>query len=149
MLFKSSLIANEDTDIIVDGDPRSGNSYAVDLINWCFKDLKIAQSTHSIDNVRLGNLMGKPTIVLIREPVNAKCSLYIGTGQPISKLVENFINFHKELSHYESIKFFCFKSNSLIHNEIKFPKLIAECCKYVRGGNALRRKKKERDEFIG
>lgn len=66
-------IANENTDIILEGYPRSGNSYLYLLIKQLNPNIKISSHTHMIVHIKHGISLNKKIIVLIRSPL-AACS---------------------------------------------------------------------------
>ncbi len=58
------------TRICIEGYPRSANSFAVRMFRLA-NDLPIAHHTHATANVRAAILYGIPTILLIRNPIDA------------------------------------------------------------------------------
>jgi len=68
-----------DTDIVLEGYPRSANSFVSSIFNK-YTSLNLSDHTHYIANVMLGLKMEKKIIVLIRDPKDAiisNVSLYI------------------------------------------------------------------------
>jgi hypothetical protein len=79
-IFKNKeLVVNQNTDIVVEGFPRSGNSYLKKLIEFLVikKNIKIASHTHSIAQVNKSIDLGINTIIMIRNPIDACISNYI------------------------------------------------------------------------
>lgn len=73
--YKPHLIATEDKDLVVEGYPRSANTFVVEFIRIVAGDhgeqVKFAHHTHDAKNVELGIKSGLPCLVLIREPLAA------------------------------------------------------------------------------
>ena len=91
-LFRSRkvrrLYVSSTTDVLIDGFPRSANTYSV----VCFAKAQslpcvISHHTHAVANILRGVKLGIPTILLVREPLDAASSfaLYSGTC-PIESL---------------------------------------------------------------
>lgn len=71
----SRKIVSSDTDIIIEGYPRSANSFSVKAFMFANgDDYKIATHQHAAPQVVLGVKLGIPTIVLIRDPKDAVLS---------------------------------------------------------------------------
>jgi len=67
-----------DTDICIEGYPRSANSFSIRAFTSVqTRDLKIAHHTHLAGQVLGAIKMGIPTIVLIRKPLDAALSLVL------------------------------------------------------------------------
>lgn len=64
-------ITHNDTDIVVEGYPRTGNSYLYLLIKQINPKIKISSHTHTIANVKLGISLKKKVIILIRPPLES------------------------------------------------------------------------------
>jgi hypothetical protein len=58
----------DETDLIVEGFPRTANSYAVALVNQLLPDLSIAHHSHSIASIKEGIRLNKAVVILVREP---------------------------------------------------------------------------------
>lgn len=76
-----SWIINSDTDITIDGFPRSGNSYFQDYFFKCNPELNIAHHCHHPAQLIQSLKLHKPSVVLIRDPKGACCSLVALTIQ--------------------------------------------------------------------
>lgn len=69
-------IVDETTDIVIEGFPRSSNSFAVQAFKKSQNNIyKIATHTHSHTQIIEAVRLGKPTIVLIRKPSDCIVSL--------------------------------------------------------------------------
>lgn len=65
-----------DTEIVIEGFPRSGNSFAVAAFRESqTRSVKIATHLHNAAQIIRATTLGTPTLVLIREPVAAVISL--------------------------------------------------------------------------
>lgn len=69
---------SHETDIVIEGFPRSGNTFAVAaFIIAQNREVKIARHTHKVMQVVRAVQLNKPTLVLIRQPADAVVSLAI------------------------------------------------------------------------
>jgi hypothetical protein len=69
-------IVDDSTDIVIEGFPRSSNSFAVQAFRRSQqKDVKIATHTHSHAQIIEAVRLDKPTLVLIRKPADCIISL--------------------------------------------------------------------------
>jgi len=71
------VVNKVDTDICIDGYPRSANSFSVRMFRQANPDSKIAHHTHSIGNLKKAILHGIPSVALIRNPEQAIVSSVI------------------------------------------------------------------------
>lgn len=80
-LFRQDALkrfVSRDTDIVIEGFPRSGNTFAVAAFTISQdRQLKIARHTHKVMQVVRAVEMNVPTLVLIRKPEDAIISLTI------------------------------------------------------------------------
>jgi hypothetical protein len=75
---KSSLLVSKDTEIVIEGFPRSGNTYAVAAFRHAQKKkVKTAHHLHVEAQILEGVRLGLPVVVLIRKPLDAIQSLKI------------------------------------------------------------------------
>lgn len=65
------------TDIVIEGFPRSANTYAVAAFQHANPDAQIASHLHSARAVLAGVRQELPVLVLIRDPVEAAASLMV------------------------------------------------------------------------
>jgi hypothetical protein len=69
------LLVTEDTDLCIDGFPRSANSFAVGAFEHAHESgLSIAHHTHVPAQLLRATDLGIPTVALIRDPVDAVVS---------------------------------------------------------------------------
>jgi hypothetical protein len=72
------LLISADTQVVIEGYPRSGNTFAVAAVQFAQeRPLRIARHTHSPAQVIEAVHRGLPTLVLVREPRDAGVSLVI------------------------------------------------------------------------
>ena len=77
-LWKRDRLVARDTDIVIEGFPRSANSFAVEAFLSCqTRPVKVAHHFHAAAQVILGARWGIPSIVLIRNPADAVLSSMI------------------------------------------------------------------------
>jgi len=99
----------EHTDLVVEGFPRSGNTFTVfALENAASYRLRIASHVHHPSQVKLAVSRGVPTMLVVREPV-ATLSSYLAFGQhgrPASVLKE-YSGYLRELVPYVDLVLIC------------------------------------------
>ena len=71
------ISTNKDTQICIEGFPRSGNTYSVSAFKLANKGIKISHHLHVPAQVLLAVQYQIPTIVVIRNPLDAVTSLLI------------------------------------------------------------------------
>lgn len=100
LLLPKGFYVNPRTDLVIEGFPRSGNSYLEAYLRLTQRDrLSIAHHTHAAAHVMRSVRLKKPTIVLYREPLNACSSLIIhqpGISTARQSLIE-YINFYRKI----------------------------------------------------
>ncbi len=95
---RQALIVNHDTDIVIEGYPRSGNTFAVAAFELAQgKALNIARHRHEAGQVILAAEMEKPILLIIREPLSAVVSLCIREQIDIGYAFKYYIDFYKKL----------------------------------------------------
>lgn len=63
-----NLLVNEDTDIVIEGYPRSANTFAVAAFEITQgKPVKIARHTHAVAQLKRATRLKKPTLVIINQ----------------------------------------------------------------------------------
>ncbi len=90
---------NKDTDITIEGYPRSANTYA-----YCAflvgqeKEVKVAHHLHVIAQIEKSIKFGIPTLVLVRNPLEAILSNLVAyKGSNINILINYYIQYHREI----------------------------------------------------
>lgn len=91
-------LCGPDTALVVEGYPRSSNSYAVDMIAESaigfLHRSKIAHHTHEVINLQIAEAYGIPKIILIREPEDAILSFHIYSQVPLQRCAEKYAAFY-------------------------------------------------------
>jgi hypothetical protein len=78
LLHRSGEVATAETEICIEGFPRSGNTFAVIAFQQGqTRTVSIAHHVHAPGSVIAAARMGKPTLVLLREPEEAVVSMVI------------------------------------------------------------------------
>jgi hypothetical protein len=93
----SRRICDERTNIVIEGYPRSANSFTFTMLMHLLRDgpaMRIAHHTHSIENLRLGNRFGKPVVVLLRPPQDAILSYAIYSGCSVEFAAQRYEQFY-------------------------------------------------------
>lgn len=100
MLLRSSkrvTLARRDTAIVIEGFPRSGNTYSVAaFVVANGPEPHVARHLHGPAHVLRAVRMGLPTVVLVRRPADAVCSYLVRrpTLTPADALVE-YLDFYR------------------------------------------------------
>lgn len=86
VLFRASVLARpsqwritvgRSTDVVVDGFPRSGNNFAFEAFRMANPAARMASRTHAPAQIRRGVERGIPTLLLVRDPLEAVLSLLV------------------------------------------------------------------------
>lgn len=78
LFLRSGEVVTRETEICIEGFPRSGNTYAVIAFQQAQpRTVSIAHHVHAPGSVLIAVRMGKPAIVLVREPEEAVLSTVI------------------------------------------------------------------------
>jgi hypothetical protein len=93
------LLVNEQTDLVIEGFPRSANTFAVVAFQLAqTKPVRIAHHLHVEAQILNGVKQGLPVCVLIRHPVDAIKSLLIRHPQTSIKWAfANYIQFYSNI----------------------------------------------------
>lgn len=95
-------LVNEETDLVIEGFPRSGNTFAVAafLLSQA-SEVKLAHHTHKPANVIQAIRLTIPAIVIIRNPLDAIVSLTIRHPEINPRLgLRSYIRFYRQLYPY-------------------------------------------------
>ncbi len=90
-------LVRKSTDIVIEGFPRSANTWAVAAFREAVgAPIEIAHHVHAAHQIRNGVALGIPTLLLIREPVDAVVSLRIRYPHvsPFAAL-KNYVAFYR------------------------------------------------------
>jgi hypothetical protein len=96
--YKELLISDE-TEIVVEGYPRSGNTFAVAALQFAQeRRLHIARHTHSPAQVMEAVRRRLPTLVLVREPRDAGISLVIREpAVSLERALKRYRKYHRRI----------------------------------------------------
>lgn len=84
------------TDLLIEGFPRSGNSFLVSWIATANPDLRIASHMHSMAHVHAALRRDLPVVIVVREPEDALASLAVfSPEQPLEQHIERYRRFHE------------------------------------------------------
>jgi hypothetical protein len=91
-------VANNDKRLVVDGFPRSGNTFLADAIVVSQgQDFKFAHHSHLPENLLLGIELGIPSVVIFREPLQAIGSFMLYSEQNEVQATKRWIRFYQAL----------------------------------------------------
>jgi hypothetical protein len=85
------------TDLLIEGYPRSGNTYArIAFLMACNNAFVVSSHLHCIGNVRRAIRLDKPILILIRKPLDAVSSylVYQGERLPARQALYEYIDFY-------------------------------------------------------
>lgn len=94
------LLAKQSTDIVIDGFPRSANTYFVSFFELAQqrKEIEIARHLHESYQFRYAERHGIPCVVLVRNPKDAIVSAILRDGRAsIAVLARNYSRFYTNL----------------------------------------------------
>ena len=102
-----ALLFNEQTELVLEGFPRSGNTFAVLAFRQAqARPVAIAHHLHHAAQVLRGVRKGVPTVVLIRQPAAAVRSLALRRpGVPMRTLIGRYVDFYAAV---ESVRDGCY-----------------------------------------
>ncbi len=93
---KLNLLADRGTGIVIDGYPRSANTRAIVAFQLAGNHtVRIAHHTHAPATILTGCSYNIPTVVLVRDPIDAVTSAAIFTGRAPSQLLREWIWFYR------------------------------------------------------
>jgi hypothetical protein len=116
---KKNQFVSSNTDLVIEGFPRCGNTYAVASFKYYLdKSYNIASHRHEIGNIRKAVQLCKPTFIIIRNPLDAVCSLMIRENLSLEYSLDYYLEFHKFiLENHESLTIISFED--LVKNSSK------------------------------
>jgi hypothetical protein len=71
---RNRRVVDRHTDLVVEGFPRSGNTYVVAWLSLARPTLRVASHVHHLAHVRRAQQLGVPVLVLVRPPRDAVLS---------------------------------------------------------------------------
>jgi hypothetical protein len=100
--YPERLIATPDKDLVIEGFPRSANTFIVEFMELSARSrgrqLSIAHHTHDPKNIELGIANGIPCLVLVRDPLEAITSYCIYHGLSIEESASRYEMFYENLT---------------------------------------------------
>lgn len=103
------LLVNRRTQIVIEGFPRSANTFTFSLFNKANPDVKVAHHTHLSGQIIKAVNLGIPAVVLVRNPQDAIASFLIfiyESNFEEEKLLllslKYYINFYKSILPYKA-----------------------------------------------
>jgi len=76
--FNNKQVVSNKSDLVVEGFPRSGNTYICGAIEVANRGrLSVASHFHVAGQLRLAEKLGKPCVIVIREPIDALSSTMV------------------------------------------------------------------------
>ncbi len=96
---KKHLLVSNSTDIVIEGFPRSGNTFAVVAFEWSQpRSLRVAHHLHAASQIFWGVEHDIPVVVLLREPKDAVISLVIREQYLTFELaLHSYISFYRAI----------------------------------------------------
>ncbi|MEQ9485424.1 hypothetical protein [Coleofasciculus sp. F4-SAH-05] len=96
------LFVNQSTQLVIEGFPRSANTFAVLAFQYLqSKEIKIAHHLHVPSQIFRAVKWHIPTIVLIRNPIDAVASLLVRNPKlSITQSLKNYISFYERIREY-------------------------------------------------
>lgn len=94
----TSRALSADTDLVVEGYPRSGNTFAVTALEFANPDVVIKSHVHFPAQVRAAVHRSLPTMICIRQPIDSVASLLIAFPHiRIGAALREYIHHHEEM----------------------------------------------------
>lgn len=91
-------VTSKKSKIVIDGFPRSGNTFLYALFVDVFRISPVAHHIHSESQINLGVKLKKPIIIFVRNPLDSVISLVIrNQSVPLKVGLEDYLRFHKNL----------------------------------------------------
>lgn len=90
---------SHDTDLVVEGFPRSGNTYAALGISLAQgRPIRVASHAHVPAQVKRAVRLGVPTVVAVREPAATVCSMAVADDHHrVRDLLGYWVHYHSQL----------------------------------------------------
>jgi len=98
-------VINKNTYAVIEGMPRSANTYTIALLKVFYPNIKLAHHMHGILQFKVASIFKKRMICLIREPKDIVESLLIRQeGINPKNILREYIKFYTYILHKKSIK---------------------------------------------
>jgi O-antigen/teichoic acid export membrane protein len=94
------------TDLVIEGFPRSGNTFLVSWVSHANPQLRIASHLHSVAHVRAALGLGVPVVVVLRDPEHAisseliRVSVVLGSPPPITAQLARYQRFYEGIARH-------------------------------------------------
>lgn len=100
---KVNYLVNHNTDIVIEGFPRSGNTFAVAAFTLAQPNpMVIARHTHKVAQIIVAVRRQIPTLVIIREPIEAVTSLVIRQQHlSLEIALKSYIRYYSHIMPYQ------------------------------------------------
>lgn len=98
--YRRHLVCQSTTDLVIEGYPRSANTFTVDMIRVLSEGrqkFNLAHHTHHPDNLYVAEAYDIPRLVLVREPVAAILSFMIYSGRSANFAIRRYVDFHQSI----------------------------------------------------
>lgn len=94
---------NKKTDLVLEGYPRSGNTWLRNAILYKKKDISISSHMHYPSSIRLAIKRNIPCIILLRNPLDSISSLMIrDKTYDIKTAIDYYIFFYENFTYYKN-----------------------------------------------
>lgn len=91
-------VVSDKTDIVIEGFPRSGNTFAVTMLKHSQNaQLSIASHLHVSSQILRAKRLGKPAVVLVRDPISAVSSFVIRDGINVGIALDYYRRLYKPI----------------------------------------------------
>jgi hypothetical protein len=77
---RNRRIVDRSTDLLVEGHPRSGNTFALAWISCAWPELVVASHVHHPAHIARANKLRIPSLVIVRPPMETVLSMLIYSG---------------------------------------------------------------------
>lgn len=97
--YRTKKYATKNTQLTIDGFPRSANTYSFVAFSILNNNINVAHHSHANSQIIFSVKEGIPTLLLIRNPIDAVISYYIYLDKEISLriLLKSWYDFYKPL----------------------------------------------------
>lgn len=90
------LVSRKENTFVFEGYPRSGNTFSCDMVDVLTgKTLKMGHHVHKVENVLVGQGLGQPVVILIRDPKDAILSFMIFSGRDVAFCARMYLDFYQ------------------------------------------------------
>lgn len=95
MVRQRKNILSRNFDLMVDGFPRSGNTFAANWFQLHSGANRISSHHHNPAAVTLAVQRSKPVLILIRNPAGAAASWAVRSRYPIAYILDSYIDYYR------------------------------------------------------